>query len=135
MDPREDMDELVDYLLSFAEHQIRARGEFFPFAAAMTADGEVAAVAVDMGDDHPDPSDVIDGLIEALRAATDTRAVGICVDVRVEGPDGMTDAARAIIEHRDADPVAVFLPYRRKRLRGCSFGELFASPADPLVYA
>lgn len=124
--PREDLDELVDFLLSFAEEQLRAHGEFHPFAGKITARGDVVPVMVDMGDDEfPDPHAVIDGLAAALRADPDVRATGICYDVTLEQG---ADAACVDLEHREADPVTVCLPYRRKRLRGLQFGAVFAAP-------
>ncbi len=131
--PREDLDELVDFLLSFAEEQLRAHGEFHPFAGKINARGDVVPVAMDMGDDGlPDASAVIDELAAALRADPDVRATGICFDVSLE--DG-TDAARVDLEHRDAEPLAVCLPYSRKRLRGLRFGEIFAAPGPVRVFA
>ena len=131
--PREDLDELVDFLLSFAEEQLRAHGEFHPFAGKINARGDVVPVAMDMGDDGlPDASAVIDELAAALRADPDVRATGICFDVSLE--DG-SDAARVDLEHRDAEPLAVCLPYSRKRLRGLQFGEIFAAPGPVRVFA
>lgn len=131
--PREDLDELVDFLLSFAEEQLRAHGEFHPFAGKITTRGDLVPVAVDMGDHElPDPDVVIDALIAALRDDPDVRATGICFDVTLE--EG-TDAARVDLEHREADPVAVCLPYRRGRLRGLRFGEIFAAPGPGRIFA
>jgi hypothetical protein len=52
----------------------------------------------------------------------------VCADVLVTLPDTetKTDALRADLEHAAADPVRVFLPYRKKRLRGYEWEELFA---------
>ncbi|MFA9271129.1 MAG: hypothetical protein ACEQSX_10295, partial [Baekduiaceae bacterium] len=70
---------------------------------------------------HPDPQRTE----PAFPADPDVRATGICYDVTLEQG---ADAARVDLEHREADPVAVCLPYRRKRLRGLQFGEVFAAP-------
>lgn len=131
--PREELDELVDFLLSFAEEQLRAHGEFHPFGGKITASGDVVPVVVDMGDDEvPDPHAVIDELAAALRADPDVRATGICFDVVLEQG---TDAARLDLEHREADPITVCLPYRRKRLGGLQFGEVFAAPGPVRVFS
>lgn len=52
-------------------------------------------------------------------------------DVRLEGDP---DAARVDLEHRDADPVAVYPPYHRRRVRGLRLGEVFAEPGPVRVF-
>ena len=46
-----------------------------------------------------------------------------------------TDAIKTWLEHADNDPVEVFLPYSKKRLRGFAFGELFAQSGTPRIFA
>ncbi len=135
MDSRADLDELVDHLFGFAELTLKRHGEFYPFAAHMTEDGQVVSVAVDMDDDQPESVAVIDELVAVLRATPSTRAVGVCFDAVVDLGDGPTDAVRADLEHRDADPISVILPYRLRRLRSPSFGEVVAAPGEARVYA
>jgi hypothetical protein len=53
----------------------------------------------------------------------------------VTPPEGTkTDAIGFFIEHQDAEPVQVLLPYSRKRFRGVSYGELFAVPGERRVF-
>jgi len=46
---------------------------------------------------------------------------------------------RPVVEHRfrgnGVEAVNVFMPYRKRMLRGITYGEIFASAADPLVFA
>jgi hypothetical protein len=133
--PRDELDALLNHLLGFAVQQVERHGEFFPFAAAVAADGELRAVLPTMEDDRPQSTDVIDYLYRVLTAEAASgaiRAAGVCADVLVTLPDTETetDALRADIEHADADPVRVFLPYRKKRLRGYEWGELFAAEGE-----
>ena len=97
-------------------------------------------VAVDLGDEHPASTDVIDSLYEVLSrsaASGEIRAAGICADVRITPPGSgdQTDAIRASIEHAQSDPVEVFMPYAKKRMRGFEFGDLFAQAGTPRVFA
>ncbi|HEU5066069.1 MAG TPA: hypothetical protein VFT86_09395 [Gaiellaceae bacterium] len=49
------------------------------------------------------------------------------------GADDPGDAIRVGIEHAEAEPVFVFLPYAKKCLRGIDYGELFAVPGESHV--
>ena len=133
--PRDELDALLDRLFGFARQQIERHGEFFPFAAAIAADGELRAVATQMDEDHPLSTDVIDELyrvLTAMAASGAIRAAGVCADVVVTPPgtETKTDALGAELEHAADDPVRIFLPYRKKRLRGYEWGDLFAETGD-----
>jgi hypothetical protein len=58
-DPREELDEILAFLLEFAQQMLREQGEFYPFGAGMTAEGKMTSVAADAGDRHPAPKDVL----------------------------------------------------------------------------
>jgi hypothetical protein len=133
--PRDELDLLLDHLFGFAKQQIERHGEFFPFAAAVGADGELRPVATQLDEEHPASTDVIDDLYRVLTTEASSgaiRAAGVCADVLITPPgsETKTDALRADLEHTAADPVQVFLPYRKKRLRGYEWGELFAQVGD-----
>jgi hypothetical protein len=133
MTPREELDGLLDFLFGFATRQLEARGEFFPFAAALGADGEPQVVGVDLGDEQPQSTELLDVLFERLAAqaeAGEIRAAGVCADVHL--PE--TDAARASLEHAEHEPIEVFLPYRKKRLGRYEFGEVFAQSGERRIY-
>jgi hypothetical protein len=53
-------------------------------------------------------------------ASGEIRAAAICADVRITPPESgdQTDAIRTSIEHADGDPVEVFMPYAKTRMRG-----------------
>jgi hypothetical protein len=137
--PRDEMDSLLDMLLPFAQQQLEKHDEFFPFAASIDSSGALAMVAVDLGDEHPASTDVIDSLYEALARSAgngEIRGAGVCADVRITPPGSgeQTDAIRTSIEHAERDPVEVFMPYAKKRMRGFQFGDLFAQPGTPRVF-
>jgi hypothetical protein len=97
-------------------------------------------VAVDLGDEHPASKDVIDSLYEDLArsaASGEIRAAAICADVRITPPESgdQPDAIRTSIEHADGDPVEMFMPYAKTRMRAFQFGDLFAQVGTPRIFA
>jgi hypothetical protein len=131
---QEDLDALLELTLPFAQQQLAEHGEFFPFAAAVGADGAPRLIAADPGlGERPASRDVLDQLVGGLREqAGDIRAAALVADVRV----GESDAARVELEHRDGQAICVLLPYRRRRLRrGVDYGELGAAPGQPRIWS
>jgi len=133
------MDDLLDASVTFAQEMLGRRGEFYPFGAVVLADGTVAMSAMDPGlGDHPDSVSVIHALEEVLRqqaSRREIRASAICSDVRIEDDGtGMADAIRTTIEHRDADPVQVVLPYRCDERGSPEYGELRAAHAERTIF-
>jgi hypothetical protein len=131
---QEDLDALLELTLPFAQQQLAEHGEFFPFAAAVGADGTPRLIAADPGlGERPTSRDVLDQLVGGLREqAGDIRAAALVADVRV----GESDAARVELEHRDGQAICVLLPYKRRRLRrGVDYGELGAAPAQPRIWS
>jgi hypothetical protein len=131
---QEDLDALLELTLPFAKQQLAEHGEFFPFAAAVGADGAPRLIAADPGlGERPASTDVLDQLVGGLREqAGDIRAAALVDDVRV----GESDAARVELEHRDGQAICVLLPYKRRRLRrGVDYGELGAAPAQPRIWS
>ncbi|MCW2679940.1 MAG: hypothetical protein JWM62_1341 [Frankiales bacterium] len=92
---------------------LAADGEFYPFALAMTAAGDVVSPAVEPASDHPTADEVAGLLLTALRAArADIRAAALCSDVQIRGADGEErDAIRVELEAPADEPVAVVVPY------------------------
>jgi hypothetical protein len=131
---QEDLDALLELTLPFAQQQLAEHGEFFPFAAAVGADGTPRLIAADPGlGERPASTDVLDQLVGGLREqAGDIRAAALVADVRV----GESDAARVELEHRDGQAICVLLPYRGRRLRrGVDYGELGAAPGQPRIWS
>ena len=130
-----DLDRLLNSALSFAQQMLGKRGAFFPFGCSMNARGEVSMDATYTGQEQPPSQEVIDSLTESYtqRAGTgELRAAAICADVRVV-PPGVTDKSDAIsvaLEHRSAEAVTVFLPYRKGWFGRVRYGTLFASARD-----
>jgi hypothetical protein len=135
---RDDLEALLDPLLDFAKDMLRKSGEFFPFGAVMTTDGDVRLVGADSGSEQPPSQELIDLLVQGMRsqaASGDIKAAGICFDGLVRGQDGTaTDAVVVSLEHRAGDSVKTYLPYSKGRFTGLNFGDLSAGPGDHQIF-
>jgi hypothetical protein len=130
---QDDLDGLVNATLPFAQQMLARHGEFFPFAAAVTADSTVELLGADPGaDDRPASTDVLDQLVGGLRdRAGSFRAAALVADVRA----GESDAVRVELEHRDGHAICVLLPYGKQRLRrGIDYGDLRATPGPHRIW-
>ncbi len=131
------MDTLLDPLIQFAQEMLAKHKEFYPFAAAVTSGGAVEMMGGATGEEHPPSQTVIDTLYQGLAERArdgDIRALGVCFDVRLPERDN-TDAIQVSLEHASADPVNIFLPYKRQRLRDVKYGELFATVGERRVFS
>jgi hypothetical protein len=130
---QDDLDRLLNEALPFAQQMLDKSGEFYPYGAAIGADGQVAMFGADPGQgEHPKSSDVIAMLVGGLRAKrADLRAAAVVADVRA----GESDAIRVQVEHREGPVLTVLLPYKKKRLgRGIEYGQMRASAAEAQVW-
>ena len=111
--PPDDLDRLLGASIEAAVRMLSADGEFYPFALAMTADGDVISPAVQPSSDHPTADEVAGLLLAALREAKDSiRAASVCSDVRIRADSGEErDAVRVELEAPEQDPVVVVVPY------------------------
>jgi hypothetical protein len=89
------------------------------------------------GEERPPSQAVIELLYQRLadRARSgEIRASGVCFDVRLPERDN-SDAIQVSLENASAEPVNVFLPYRRQRLHGVKYSELFATPGERRIFS
>ena len=137
---RDELDSLLDPLLTFAQEMLRKRGEFFPFGGSIANDGQVSLTGADVGEERPRSQEVIDLLAGGLRAqaaAGHIRAAAICYDTGFtpEG-GGETDAIAVSLEHFAGDAALVLQPYSKGRFTGFTFGQLVAmAPGERRVFA
>ena len=136
---QEDLDGLLDFALGFAQEQLSAHGEFFPYAAVADTSGQTKAITagpdgVDGVDERPPSVDVIESCIAAITNQRDvTRACAVVADVRV--PNIGSDAIQVELEHIDGHALTVLLPYKIKRLgRAIKYGELRAAPGQNRIW-
>lgn len=131
---QDDLDGLLGSSLPFAQEMLDKRGEFYPYAAAITASDETRLIAGDPGEgEQPTSVAVIQVLVEGLRAERDTlRATAVVSDVRRSD----SDAVRVELEHEEGHAIVAFLPYRTKRLRrGVEYGQVTAGPGELQVWS
>lgn len=133
---QDDLDELLNAGLEFAQQQLATRGEFYPYAVAIRNDGQTECIGVvpDSEDDYPISTDAFDACMEALTATRKhIRAGAIVADVRV--PELGSDAIRVELEHADGHALTVLLPYTRKHLeRAVDYGHLQAQAGDRRIW-
>ena len=129
---QEDLDELLNALLPFAQEMLAKHGEFFPFGGYMDVGGGITHVGGWTGEEQPPSQDVIDVMVRGLRRQAERReirAAAVCLDVRTipPGQTEKTDAISVRLEHANGEAVDVFLPYRRGQSGEYEYGELFAA--------
>ena len=138
-EPTDEIQELLNFLLPYAEQMLNQHGEFYPYAAALDAEGELNAVGAEVDDDTPDVGELLLALHQGLReqaAEGAIRASGIAADVTLTDPDSgeTTDAVQVELDHADADAVDIFVPYETEA-EGIKFGELVAGEGREPVFA
>jgi hypothetical protein len=111
-----DCNALLNSVMPFAEQMLERYGEFFPFGQAMMTDGQLVAVAMSEGNEHPTAVEVIKSLKEIFVSeakAGKYRATALAYDVRIRLPtDGTSsDAVAVSLNHRDDYSVIVIVPY------------------------
>jgi hypothetical protein len=136
-EPREEIEQLLNYLLPFAEQMLSKDGEFHPYAATMGADGEVQAVSA-AGDERPDVGELLLALHDELREQASQgaiRASGIAADVTLTDPDSgeVTDAVQLELDHAETEAVDVYVPYTSGD-EGIKFGELVAAAGRAPIF-
>jgi hypothetical protein len=136
-EPKEEIEQILNYLLPVAEDMLSKHGEFYPYAAMMNTGGEVQSVSA-APDEQPDVGELLLALHAKLReqAADGTiRASGIASDVTLTDPDSgqVTDAVQLELDHADAEPVDVYVPYE-SGTDGVKFGELVAAAGQAPIF-
>lgn len=124
-----DLDELLNVVLPFAEQTLAKHGEMFPFGAAVSSVGHIEMMAADPGHgDQPPSAEILDLLYQGARESAATRrAVAFVADVRIESGD----AIRVELEHREGASLAIVVPYTRSRFRKTiSLGVMSAGPGE-----
>jgi hypothetical protein len=130
---QEDLDQLLNALLPFAQQMLGQHGEFFPFGAVIRPDGEIRMAAADAGASRPAPEDVLTAVEDSLRADAASGAItaaGTAANVTVDLGDGPSDAIVVDLDHADGESVRVFLPYSAGEAGGYVYGELVGGEGD-----
>lgn len=134
-----DIAAIANPLFDFSEQCLQKRGNFLPHGAYLDANGKVGLVAAAPENDITNSTEVLPLLHEGLRASAKEKAlvaIGVAENVRVT-PDGQpsTEAIKVLFEHKRGLVVALYLPFKKKFLRGYSFGQAFTVVAAGEVNA
>lgn len=137
-EPRLSMEALGAALLTTARELVERNGGVYPFGGHSTGGLDDPDLVTPTGEGAFPLADRLHAEVVAqLAAAVEAGAVvtAVCTDVVIRPPgEDRTDALRVLVEHPQSHPLALYLPYRRER-DGYRFGELIATPGDPLVRA
>jgi hypothetical protein len=131
-----DLETLLNALEPFAKQMLSKHGEFYPFGATMTPDGQITANAGYDGNEQPEVQELIDLLTRAFRqqaASGQIRAAGLCKDIRTIAP-GQTEKTDALcfkLEHQTGEAITVCIPYKKGLFGGYKYGQLFAGRHEP----
>lgn len=114
---KDDVQQLVNMLLPFAEKMLKEEHEFYPFGGYMKQSRKLIWVSAQIkGDDHPTSTQLIDLLKQKAREKAlrgDLRAVAIVFDVRIRPPnmDEKVDAIQICLDHIDNYSIELLFPY------------------------
>ena len=134
---REDYNALLEFLMPFAEQMLKKNGEFFPFGAAVSTEGEVQACATYDGNESPASEEVIALLLQGFQGDAregKIRATGICYDGRIVQDGKKVDAVIISLEHASGGATKTCIPYTKSMFGKYRFGELIAGVDDPKVF-
>lgn len=132
---QDDLDDLLNLVLPFAEQTISKYGEMFPFGAAVTTEGQVVMLGADPGsDEHPASQDVLAALYEGGRQMkADRRALAFAADVLLAGG---SDAVRVELEHREGTALVLVVPYTRSRFKKTvAFGQVSGGAGERRIWS
>lgn len=128
-----DLDGLLGQVLGFAQQQLTAPGEFYPYAAVADAGAQVRMVAADTGNDRPESADLVTTLVNALsKERSRLRAAAIVADVRLA--ERNKDAVRVTLDHSEHVALTVLLPYRQRRSGSIDYENLEVGTAAAFIW-
>ena len=140
MSAQDEIDLLLREELAKARKLLEENGRFYPTASWIDRDGDLAFVGGDAQGMFARSTDILDMLYTALRQKAADQAIRACavavvVSVVPPGETRKTDAILVTIEHADADPVDVVLPYYKPRFRReIEYGEQFSEPGARKIF-
>lgn len=108
---QDDLDGLLNTVLSFARQMMQQRTELHPFGAAVSTVGEVRVLGGNPGADAATAH--LPALLDKLRHdRAGYRAVAVCSYVRLAD----SDAVRVQMEHHEGQTMHFVVPYSSKRV-------------------
>jgi len=126
---KSDMAAVANPLFDLSEQSLKKRGNFLPHGAYLDASGRVGLFAAAPENEKTNSTKVLPLLHDGIRASVKEKgyiAIGVAENVTIT-PDGQpsTEAIKVLFEHKRGLVVALYLPFKKKFLRGYTFGEMF----------
>ena len=136
---KDEIDELLNGVLPFAQQMLSEYGEFLPYGGALTSEGELIDIGASNEEEYPSSQELIDLMTESFQAMAESgeyRATAIVCDVRVVVPStrNSSDAIRVLLDHVKGESVEVLLPYEAKEGGEISYGEMFAQKGEARIF-
>ena len=131
-----EVEQLVDAVLPEAEGMLIAHGQFFPFAGALTFEGQIAELAVGEEHRHSSVEVVVEALQRMLRGAADNyraTALAFPVEVQLPGEQADSDAVAIALDHRADFSVVLIIPYELSQ-GAVVFGEAVAQQGEHGIF-
>jgi hypothetical protein len=139
IDPKAEVEQLLNELYPFAEKMLRTYAEFNPFAGYIDATGRMVHVSIeDVETEETGKSKhkrLVDGLKEEI-AKKGARACGFVVNVTLPGHNGVDteDAIRIFLEHKDGYCADVFYCYLLNESNDVSVTKNYAQQGTPVFF-
>jgi hypothetical protein len=136
--PKAECETLMNAAFPFAEKMLREHGEFFPYGAALKANGEIVSVAGYDGREQPPSTEIIRLIKRAFvqgAKAGQYKATALVYDVKVALPSSgqKSDAIAVSLNHRENYSVIVLRPYQLKKGQ-LTLGEVFVQKGEADVF-
>ena len=136
--PKDELEELMNSAIPFAQKMLKEHGEFFPYGEAIDSHGKIVAVGAHDGREQPPSTELIRLLTDGLRAGAKSgeyKATAIVYDVRIipPGSNEKSDAIAINLDHRDGLSIITFLPYKISG-KDVIYGEMFAQKGEAKIF-
>jgi hypothetical protein len=131
------MNALLDVVVPAAKGLIDEDGSFAPFGAVADTNGEIKLVVPTSQEEDVPMERVLEGLNEVIQESAleqSIRAAAVCTDVHMREPTE-TDAIHVLLEHADAEPLSVLIPYATRGSLPTRYGEHIIQPAEPEIFS
>ena len=136
--------ELLTYCTDFAQLMLKDSGEFYPFGAVLSSEGNVVAVGGSNGQEYPKAQEIYHLLTEAFVVdAKSGKIVGAALAANVNVPEQFESPSRdALRVHLETEGYArfIYVPYEITKsgfLRRTAIirHELFSVEVSPVFFA
>ena len=116
--PEQDIEQLIQYSIGFADELLNKHKEFYPFASYISVVGELVPIRVNSEEEFPDSHELINELLEVLnniQESGDLVAYAIAIDSRVTNdrfPETIDAIAIQTFHAQREQQINYYFPYR-----------------------